>query len=530
MSTSTERLRLRAEDAQRVLLVRAFEDADPRGQLLPLDVRRAATASATSSKAGSPSTIEQPKCWLTARARALSAHLQKAPEGIRVPLLELTDPGRGWVLVAVLIGVVLGLLTNALGPGRHVHILALPLLGILIWNLAAVVVIVARRAIPIGTPANAAILKRWQSLGARAVRRSVPAPVNGDVATKDATTADAATADEEVRSSIRRRAIDDYLKNWLPAAGPLAGARLERAFHAGALAIAAGVVAGMYPRGLAFEYRAGWESTFLEPTTVSRLVDFVLGPASALSGIAIPDVEALEGAAGASNASAAPWIHLWAITTVLVVGVPRGLLFLISSLRVARRRRRLPIAVSSTYLRRLLSAVDPTSRRVDVLAYSYRPSGPAVATLKQLVLDVFGARAELHMKHVDYGAEVADLDSDGPSPARCRVILFNLAQTPEAEVHGDLITALMESAIAGQAVIVAVDEGAYRTRLGAGSDQRVDDRFAAWERMFASMPGDAPRQGAIMRVNLASSSALDPARVFAAAWPEGALDDLRRGR
>ena len=40
--------------------------------------------------------------------------------------------------------------------------------------------------------------------------------------------------------------------------------RAETALHAGAAALALGLVAGLYVRGLVLDYRAGWESTFLD--------------------------------------------------------------------------------------------------------------------------------------------------------------------------------------------------------------------------------------------------------------------------
>ena len=59
------------------------------------------------------------------------------------------------------------------------------------------------------------------------------------------------------------------------------------------------------------------------------MLAFVLGPASALTGIPIADVPRLEAmrlGAGGAGENAAPWIHLYAATIALVVLVPRLLL------------------------------------------------------------------------------------------------------------------------------------------------------------------------------------------------------------
>ena len=89
------------------------------------------------------------------------------------------------------------------------------------------------------------------------------------------------------------------------------------ALHLAAVAVAAGALAAMYLRGLGLEYRAGWDSTFLDAQAVHRWLNLLLGPASALSGIALPEpaqLEALRFSTGPGE-NAARWIHLYALTT-----------------------------------------------------------------------------------------------------------------------------------------------------------------------------------------------------------------------
>ena len=49
-------------------------------------------------------------------------------------------------------------------------------------------------------------------------------------------------------------------------------------------------MAGLYLRGLAFEYRASWESTFLDASIVRPIVAFAYAPGALLTGIAVPGV------------------------------------------------------------------------------------------------------------------------------------------------------------------------------------------------------------------------------------------------
>ena len=77
---------------------------------------------------------------------------------------------------------------------------------------------------------------------------------------------------------------------------PLLAANAARAFHLAAAAVAVGLVASLYVRGVAFDYRAGWESTFLDASGARALLAVLYGPASWITGIPVPGVPELEAA------------------------------------------------------------------------------------------------------------------------------------------------------------------------------------------------------------------------------------------
>ncbi len=65
-------------------------------------------------------------------------------------------------------------------------------------------------------------------------------------------------------------ALREFSDEWWRVAHPLLVRNGERVFHFAAAALALGLVAGFYLRGVGLEYRAGWESTFLGPTQVRQ--------------------------------------------------------------------------------------------------------------------------------------------------------------------------------------------------------------------------------------------------------------------
>ena len=60
--------------------------------------------------------------------------------------------------------------------------------------------------------------------------------------------------------------------------------RIAALLHVAAAAVAIGLLGSMYLRGLVLDYRAGWQSTFLQADTVQRVLSTLLAPATALTG------------------------------------------------------------------------------------------------------------------------------------------------------------------------------------------------------------------------------------------------------
>ncbi len=492
---STHELALPEGDAQAVLLVQALEEADRGGELLALEHRRAATAQAGQTGEAGDLT------WLGERARGLCDVLeQELPFLVR--FRRWTSPVRGLMTPALIVAFVLGLGTNALGPAKQVNVLALPLLGLIAWNLMVLALMAAKSVLPFGRTALGSGVPRFVGRLGKMARRLIDRLPPGQRA-------------PEAQQRLQH-ALGQYLSAWLPAVTPLASARGRRLMHTASLVLILGVVVGMYARGIAFQYRATWESTFLSGTTVDRLLGTVLSPAAALLATEVPKAAEIE---SPKTGDAAPWIHLYALTAALFVGLPRLLLALFEGTRCARLGRRLSITVTDGYVRRLLASVDTSERRVEVIPYSYRPSARAVDTLRNLLFDLLGPRSDIRvLPTVAYGEEPDSLES---SRGRLQVMLFGLAQTPEVEVHGEFVRHLKRELPDGQALLLVVDSSAYRQKLEDNGrvDERLRERRRAWDRVG--------RDAGLTALQVDLMQPL-PDEVLtgavAAVWPEGRLD------
>ncbi len=486
---------LSQDEAQAVALVRAVEETDRAGGLLAHESRRRATAAARRSG------VPEPR-WLAERALRLAGELRSEFAFLK-RLLPWTHPAQGLLAPALVVSLFLGLATNALGPERHIHVLAYPLLAVIAWNLTILALILVRRWLPLGAGAwrfeIPKLLAWWQTLVDRLVRR-LPDPLPRR----------RPPSERAVEAELLRRALLRFLEDWFPATAPLAAARVRRLLHASALAMVVGVLAGMYVRGIAFEYRATWESTFLSGEVIDRLLGIILAPGAWLLGTEVPSAAAIE---RPRSGDAAPWIHLYAAAAALYVALPRSLLTAVESVRCARRGRRLRLTLPALYPRRLAAAVETSATEVEVVPYSYRPVAGAVENLRSLVCDLFGPRSEIRVRSpVEYGTEPVE-----PGGGRCRIVVFGLAQTPEAEVHGKLLVALREELADGQLMVVVVDGSAYRPRVGP---ERLEERRRTWNRMVAAAGLEAVHLDL-----LADETEPALARLVAGMWPPGGLDE-----
>ena len=437
-----------ASTARAILLVQALEEQDPQGHIVDLEARRNATLKALATKSDD---------WLGRRALELVERLRRDRPGWLRAAAGVEWTGRR-VLGALAFAFAFGVAGNALGPSHLINILAPPLLGLMAWNGAMYLVLLGRFffAAPAAPPSldDAPPKSAWWS-------RLLPAGPS----------LQAEPEAPEARIPVLAAA------RWTSVARHLHAARLQCLLHVASIVAVLGLVLGMYARGLIFEYRATWESTFLSAATVDSWVGTLTAPARALTGIDLPDAASV---AAPSSGPAAPWIHLWAVTALLFVGLPRGLAALFQLWRARHLARRLPLSLPAIYVQRLRASAETRREQVQVLLYSYRPTEKTLDRLRRALLDLVGARAAMQvLPPLDYGADLPPAAGAG-----LRVVVFSATHTPELEVHGEWLAALKQDVADGARLLLVVDESPFLQRLGDESGSRLESRRKAWRRTF----------------------------------------------
>ncbi len=264
-------------------------------------------------------------------ARAVVA-LQRLLPRDRAALRWLSRRGwhPAWVGLAMVLAFAAGVLADQLGPPQRVNLLAPAVWAVVVWNLLVYLGLL------------------------------LPLPTLG------------------LRDAIARlgsRHDDSASALWLRHGAALMGERAALVLHAAAAALALGLVASLYLRGLVLDYRAGWQSTFLDAAAVQQTLKWLLAPAAWFTGIAVPDVAPLRvGPGGDASASAAPWIHLYAATLLLVVALPRCLLALRAGWRAGRQSSHFPLPLDGPYFAALHPLMRPGLPRTVALLWLPGPT------------------------------------------------------------------------------------------------------------------------------------------------------------
>ncbi len=449
--------------ALEVIAVRAIETQD-RGRTVWSDAERAWASRAAAEVVGEKADADT---FLARRANLVMERLGERNRALREAVRVMRwHPWHGWAIVAGAFA--LGFVIDRMSGGQRVNLLAPPVLALIGWNLAVYLVLLTTRIFRISKPSVPGLLRRmslrfvglvpWRS----AFRSAAQVSGNNIIFTSIAKLAD----------------------TWLALALPLYTARIGRILHLAAAALALGVIIGLYARGLSLEYRATWESTFLDANTVHAWLAAILGPGAWLSGIPVPDAAHMRSIHAPASGNAAAWLHLFAASVLLIVLIPRIALALLAWHTERIIARRFPISLDDPYFQHLLRGFHAGPVRVRVVPFSYTMHEAAQVGLESIVTHCFGGSTSLVLEPpVRWDSDidaVLGMATAGQGPV---IVLFNISATPEEEVHGAFIEAFKSRFHTGHTLIAVVDESPYHARW-PGDEIRIAQRRRTWSELL----------------------------------------------
>jgi len=447
-------------DFQQILRVRAVEEADARDRMWDAAASRRATLAADRAADASCAT------FLGARAEALAAQSREPAlmQGLVVPVAP------GWLFAtAAVAAFIAGWWFAALGQEREINLLALPLIAILLWN--AVVLLLSlwhgtehaerKRA----SPWLEKLLDRLSSAGSSGgAAKSVPA----------------------IRERFRALAWPPVLRR--------TAFQFRAWLHLGAALIAFGSVAGMYARGWSTEYRAVWESTLLGESGARAFFGVLFAPASKVTGVVIPLDGIPQMRRGADSPArqpgpALPWIHLYAATLGLFVIVPRVLFAL---LELSRANRVPALELRGTdwrdYSAGVRASAEGDGATFGIIAHALPLDDASRERWRRLARTRWRDAGGVDCRAVAPGGETEFVSSWTPAAPRT-LLVFNLATTPEAEVHRALaegVLAKLRQANPAGVLTLAFDDTELKRRWSgfADFDARLEARTDSWREVM----------------------------------------------
>ncbi len=338
---------LSEDRAAKIVLVRSVEECDPKAlsEQVLLDALEVGTQGAIGLES------------LERRAAFLFERLSNWNQSI-VQLARAPSP---WTVPLCIMALLAGLATNLLGPVEKIHVIRNPVFLLIAWNLLVYAGLFAALLAP----------KKKKLPAARPVAGKGDARPDSEFMREPSRPHGAGAPwlarvllpgiwqffhrlvfgmrEKKMFAAIVRR----FSMNWIRVAGPLVTARWKLMLHLAALCMAAGSIGGMYFRGLLQGYRVSWASTFITTeASVNQFVAFIFAPSlfvTDLLGINLADRINVARLFSFQGDDAEAWIHLFAITVLLAIVLPRALLALWQWKKIWKLKNTLALALDAYY-------------------------------------------------------------------------------------------------------------------------------------------------------------------------------------
>lgn len=427
--------------------------------------RDAATRDAQGLTGNLPSKV----ALLPIRARLVIARMHERLKGVDNihTKVSITFP---WTVTLALFALLFGALTDYLATdGARINLLAPPLLGLLLWNLAIYFLLIAKalQLLPFELPMRHTVTQ-WL------VKFSTYLP----------------------KANPIQRA---FTEKWMSLVLPQYKLRIARAFHLAAMTFACGLLLGVAIRGIGTAYHVGWESTWFanQPALIHTFFDWTYGlfPAAFLG---LPDMPSVSdvaqmafGSSASSDIPASPWIIRLMMLIVGVVIIPRSLLVLYDTIKLRWLSKHIAISLKSPYYRNLLSETPVLPQWTGILINTPSSDEELPEKWRQVANHLKQASnssivVSLHAINA-WNGTIADTLKHLPVAEQSHVlIVFDPTSTPEEEVHGQLLNDIYAW---GQAhhintPIVGLDLSRMVTRYGEGHPL-IGSRTALWQTFVA---------------------------------------------
>lgn len=226
-------------------------------------------------------------------------------------------------------------LEKIIGPQRAIHVFVNPIVMLILWNIMVVGVFMVWHRRSAVAQSRKSSSSSESTIPSRKGKEQPPAehslPICAQVVLRPLLRLWAKfvepVAGKIVSSTTHAQVAGLFLSRYFRAyRGPIV-ARLEKIINVSAICLAAGAIAGMYIQAIVWDYSFFWKSTLVE-SPGSRLViaKILFWPAAIILGHSFPNAEVITAMAQGTGVPGAIWIHIFAITAIVYIFLPRSVL------------------------------------------------------------------------------------------------------------------------------------------------------------------------------------------------------------
>jgi len=365
-----------------------------------------------------------------------------------------------WALCGLMILVGFG--SNYLGPSKVVNLWLNPFMAFLAWNFLIFLLYFLKVAVNRGkTSLNGPLLttvNRFVRWGQSYWRRHMPS----------------FHEDGKFRALLNQTQMV-FRREWFRHFPNLVLARTARQLHILAIFLTIGVIGGLYLRGFAEAYQFTWDSTLVAPESRAFWLNFLFGPILWLAQPVFP-----QGLPAFQPENGAAWIHLFAMAALVYIVFPRAALSIWAHRKVIREKRNLRLPFETAPWQKVYGEFDPHPLSLHFLFYSYQLGDSQWDLLRSHIKDQLPGRFRQGIKENLSWGDSFDASVMEDHEQGLWVLVFNGAQTPESEIHGEFLNQfrqVIQSSHQRRGMLVIVDTQSL-------TGERLADRVAAWQKVF----------------------------------------------
>jgi hypothetical protein len=463
---------LNEDDIIRILTVKSTEENDSK-ILTPLE-----TTGANISAIGAKSDFG----FVKKRALYL---FNRLPFSLRQMTKVYKFPGL-WIKAAFFASFIIGILSNYLGPQKLIHIIYNPLTILIAWNILVYLLMIVKSIVRLRVEIDVKSHKdkKEENIVDKSDEEKSHFLIDWIIGGlyKLLFRIKARFFDSNTKVIILKKVVPAFWLSYKKVASNSLLFRFKSIMNISAIGLLSGALLGVYFRGLFFNYNMIWLSTFIsEPETIRSLLNMFFGLANILMEGTWINPAQVQQLLLQDGTPAGSWIHKMALTSLLIIFIPR---LALSIHFITRAKRSLnPLNLSEDYYQN--NILKDREKLIDVIRENIfeiitKKIGKTGETISKFVIEDYYEQfiMPILIEFREKGGKIKDLESKLlHSQKRFEPMLLNYLEEVQEEFRDGVLTEL--NLFLGRKLDIDINTVSTYQPKSDGLDQKLAGRMAS---------------------------------------------------